>query len=52
MWNVKAKALPVITGSILKFFRKNRSIIPGKHEIKGGGETPLDIAHILGAVLM
>jgi hypothetical protein len=34
MWNVKAKALPVITGTILKSFRQNLSNIPGRHEIK------------------
>ena len=34
MWNVKTKALPVITGTMLKSFRQNLSNIPGKHEIK------------------
>jgi hypothetical protein len=34
MWNVKAKALPVIRGTVLKSFRENLSNVPGKHEIK------------------
>ena len=37
MWNVKAKAIPVIkevTGTISKTLRQYLSNIPGKHEIK------------------
>jgi hypothetical protein len=34
MWNVKTRALPVITGNVLKSFRKNLSNVPAKHEIK------------------
>ena len=53
MWNVKAKALPVIKGTILKSLRQNRSNVPGKHEIKELRKTaPLGIALILRAVLM
>jgi hypothetical protein len=34
MWNVKTKALPVITGTILKSFGQNLSNISKKQEIK------------------
>jgi hypothetical protein len=37
MWNVKIKAIPVITGAtgtISKSFRKYVSNIPGNHEVK------------------
>jgi hypothetical protein len=50
MWNVKTKALPVITGTILKSFRQDLSNIPWKHEIKELQKTsPLDIAHTAGS---
>jgi hypothetical protein len=37
MWNVKTKAIPVITGAtgtVSESFRKYVSNIPGKHEVK------------------
>jgi len=37
MWNVKAKAIPVLTGATgtaAKSLRQYLSNIPGKHEIK------------------
>jgi hypothetical protein len=53
MWNVKTKALPVITGTILKSFRQNLSNISEKQEIKELQKTaPLDVAHVGRAVLM
>jgi len=56
MWNVKTKAIPVITGAtgtISKPFRKYVSNIPGKHEVKELPKTAiLGTAHILRKVLM
>jgi hypothetical protein len=42
MWNVKAKAIPVIiavTGTISKSFIQCLNNIPGRHEIKGTTEN-------------
>jgi len=51
MWNVRTKAIPVIsgaTGTISKSFRKYVSNIPGKHEVKELQKTAiLGTAHIL-----
>ena len=51
MWNVKTKAIPVITGAtgtISKSFRKYVSNIPGKHEVKKLQKTGiLGTAHTL-----
>jgi hypothetical protein len=56
MWNVKAKAIPVITGAngtISESFRQYPSNIPGKHEIKELQTTAiLGTAHKLQKVLM
>ena len=56
MWNVKPKAIPVITGAtgtISKSFRKYVRNIPGKHEVKELQKTAiLGTAHILRKVLM
>jgi hypothetical protein len=56
MWNVKTKAIPVITGAtgtISKSFRKYVSNIQGKHEVKELQKTDiLDTAHIFRKVLM
>jgi len=56
MWNVKTKAIPVITGAtgtISKLFRKYVRNIPGKHEVKELQKTTiLGAAHILRKVLM
>ena len=56
MWNVKTKAIPVITGetrSISKLFRKYVSNIPGKYEVKELQKTViLRTAHILRKVLI
>jgi hypothetical protein len=56
MWNVKAKAIPVIigaTGTIPKSIRKYASNTPGKHEVKELQKTAiLGTAHILRKVLM
>jgi hypothetical protein len=55
MWNVKTKAIPVITGAtgtISKSFRKYVSNIPGNHEVKELQKTAiLGTAHILREVL-
>jgi len=55
MWNVKTKAIPVITGAtgtISKAFRKYVSNIPGNHEVKELQKTAiLGTAHILRKVL-
>jgi hypothetical protein len=50
MWNVKTKAIPVITGAngtIPESFRQYPSNIPGKHKIKD-----LQKAAVLGTVHM
>ena len=51
MWNVKTKAIPVITGAtgtVSKSFRIYVSNIPGKHEVKELQKTAkLGTAHIL-----
>jgi len=56
MWNVKTKAIPIITGAtvtISKSFRKYASNIPGKQEVKELQKTAiLGTAHILRKVLM
>ena len=56
MWNLKAKAIPVITGAtgtISKSQRLNLSNIPGKHKIKElKTNSHLGTAHILQKVLM
>jgi len=56
MWNVKTKAIPVITGATgttSKSFRKYVSNIPGKHEAMELHKTAiLGTAHILREVLM
>ena len=56
MWNLKAKAIPVITGAtgtISKSLRQYLSNTSGKHEIKGMQTTTiLGTAHILWKVLM
>jgi len=56
MWNLKTKAIPVITGAtgtISKTFRKYGSNIPGKHEVKELQKRAiLSTAHILRKVLM
>jgi len=56
MWNVKAKAIPVITGAngtISESFRQYPSNIPGKHEIKDLQKTAiLGTVHILQKVLV
>jgi hypothetical protein len=42
IWNVKTRAIPVITGAtgtISKSFRKYVSNIPGNHEVKGTTEN-------------
>jgi hypothetical protein len=56
MWNVKAKMIPVrtgTTGTISKSFRKYLSNIPGKYHIKELQKTAiLATAHILRQVLM
>jgi hypothetical protein len=55
VWNVKAKVIPVITGTtgtIWKSFRKYVSNIPGNHEVKELQKTAiLGTAHILRKVL-
>ena len=55
MWNVKARAIPVIigaTGTISKSFKKYMSVIPGNHDIKELKKTAiLGTAHILWEVL-
>ena len=56
MWNVKTKAIPVITGAtgtVSKLCRKYLSNVLGKHEIKELQKTALlGTAHILWNVLM
>jgi len=56
MWNVKTKAIPVITGAtgtVSESFRKYVSNIPGKHEVKELQKTAiLGTAHTLREVLM
>jgi len=56
MWNVKTKAIQVITGAngaISKSFRKYVSNIPGNHEVKELQKTAiLGTAHILRKALM
>jgi len=56
MWNVKAKMIPVIVGTIgtiSKSLRQNLSNIPGKHEIKELQTTAmLGTAHALRGVPM
>jgi hypothetical protein len=56
MWNVRAKAIPVIigvTGTISKSLRQYLKIIPGRHEMKELQKTAiLGTAHILHKVLM
>jgi hypothetical protein len=56
MWNVKTKAISIITGAtgtISKSFRKYVGNIPGKHEVKElQKKTILVTAHILRKVLM
>jgi len=52
MWNLKTKAIPVITGAngtISKSLRQYLSNIPGKQEFE---ELQLDSAHKLWKVLM
>jgi len=55
MWNVKARAIPVIigaTGTISKSFRKHVSDRPGNHYVKELQKTAiLGTAHILRKVL-
>jgi hypothetical protein len=55
MWNVKARAIPVIigvTGTISKSFRKYASSIPGNHEVRELQKTAiLGTVHILQKVL-
>ena len=48
MWNVKAKAIPVIigaTGTVAKSLRQYLSNIPGKHEIKEPKKQPYWALH-------
>jgi len=45
MWNVKAKTLPVITGTILKSLRQNLSSVLGKHEIRDYKKKNSRIGH-------
>jgi hypothetical protein len=56
MWNVKAKVIPVITGttgSVSKSLRQHLSNITGKHEIKELQKTAImGTAYILRKVLM
>jgi hypothetical protein len=56
MWNVKAKAIPVITGAtgtISRSLRQYLSNIPGKHKIKELQQTAIfGTAHKLREVLM
>jgi len=56
MWNVKTKAIPIITavtGTISKSFRKYVSNIPRKHDVKELQKTAiLDTKHILQKVLI
>ena len=56
MWNVKAKAIPVIlgaTGTLSKSLRQYLSNLPGKHEIMEVQKTSIfGIAHKLREVLM
>jgi hypothetical protein len=55
MWNVKARAVPVMigaTGTVSKSFRKYVSNIPGNHDVKELQKTAiLGSAHILREVL-
>jgi hypothetical protein len=55
MWNVKARAIPVIIGAIGTIsisFRKYLSSIPGNHEVRELQKTAiLGTAHILRKVL-
>jgi hypothetical protein len=52
MWNVKAKVIPVITGTISKSFRKYVSDMPGSNDVKELQKTViLGTAHILRKVL-
>jgi hypothetical protein len=55
MWKVKTKVTPVLIGAtetISKSFRKYRSNIPAKHEIKELQKTAiLGTAHVLRKVL-
>jgi hypothetical protein len=56
IWNVKAEVIPIIKGlseTISQSFKKYRSNIPGKHDIKKLQTTAiLGTAHIPGKVLM
>jgi len=55
MWNVKAKAIPVIigaTGTILKSLTQYLSKIPGKHEIKEIKKKHIGHRNILQKVLI
>ena len=56
MWNVKARVIPVITGTtgtISKSLRKYVSNIPGNHDVRELQKTAiLGTAHILREVLM
>jgi len=56
MWNVKTKAIPVITGAtgtVSKSFRIYVSNIPGKHEVMELQKTAiLGTAHTLRKALM
>jgi hypothetical protein len=56
MWNVKARAIPVIigvTGTISQSFRKYVSNIPGNHDVRELQKTAiLGTAHVLRKVLM
>ena len=56
MWNVKPKAIPVITvatGTISESLTEYLSNIPGKREIKGLPKTAIrGTAHILWEVLI
>jgi hypothetical protein len=55
MWNVKTRAIPVITGAtwtISKSFRKYVINVPGNHEVKELQITViLGTAHVLRKVL-
>ena len=57
MWNVKARVIPVITGTtgtISKSLRQYLNNIPGEHKVKNYKKKTaiLNTAHILGKVLM
>ena len=56
MWNVKAKVIPVITGSTGTFSKSPRqylNTVPGKHEIKELQKTAILVtAYMLRKVLM